>query len=192
MEDERIKKIREFATEKYSEYYMNVHILPVVRNSLMLAKKLKINPEVVEVSSYLHDIGRAKNIVGRDEKDHESVGAKKAEEFLEKLGYKDKFIERVKICIFSHSSNSLFDSKDVEVEILRNADAMAHFDSFLDLFAYFYKKDNFNIKKTVEFVKDKINRDWNKKISIPEAREIAKPKYRAIILLINSMEENLK
>ena len=54
-----MKKIIEIAKNSYTEKDYNYHILPVVKNALLLAKKLNADLEVVEIAAYLHDIGRA-------------------------------------------------------------------------------------------------------------------------------------
>jgi uncharacterized protein len=191
MANNKLEEIKKIVREKHSEEDFKLHIIPVVKNSLLLAKKLGADIEVVEVSAYLHDIGRAKYTEGADEENHHIVGEKKAEEILKKLNYDNNFIEKVKHCVLSHRGSKEPKPKTLDAKIVNTADAMAHFDSFLDLMVHFYEDYNQDLNKAISVLDAKIERDWNKKISIPEARKIAKPKYEAIKLLINSMKENM-
>lgn len=78
----------------------------------------------------------------------------------------------------------------IEAEIIASADAMAHFDSFLDLFDFFTRTCK-SFEEAIIEIETKIQRDWNKKL-IPEAKEIIKEKYEAIMLIIKSMKESMK
>jgi hypothetical protein len=72
-----------------------------------------------------------------------------------------------------------------------NADAMAHFDLFPALVRAALIKEDDNLKEAVEWLDQKIERDWNKKLTIPEARKMIKEKYEAIKLLLDSIKEYL-
>jgi uncharacterized protein len=191
MENNNLEKIKKFVKEKHSEKDFNRHIKPVVKNALLLAKKLDADINVVEVSAYLHDIGRAKYTEGANEEEHHIIGAKKAEEILKELKYGREFIEKVKHCILAHRGSKEPDPETIEAKIVNTADAMSHFDSFLDLVAVFYEDSNFDFEKTIALIDAKIDRDWNKKITIPEAKKIVRKKYDAIKLLIKSAKENM-
>lgn len=71
------------------------------------------------------------------------------------------------------------------------ADAMSHFDTFLDLVPLFSKTAG-SFEAGITDLDKKIERDWNKKLRIPEAKEIVKEKYKAIRVLLDSMKEYLK
>ena len=60
MNKEKLEKIMKIAEENYSKEDYKYHILQVVKYSLLLAKRLNADLEIVEISAYLHDIGRAK------------------------------------------------------------------------------------------------------------------------------------
>ncbi|RLJ06347.1 MAG: hypothetical protein DRP14_00175 [Candidatus Aenigmatarchaeota archaeon] len=66
---------------------------------------------------------------------------------------------------------------------------MAHFDIIPALLQVALRKENNNLEKAVNWVYDKIERDWNKKLTIPEAKEMMKEKYGAIKLLFSSMKQ---
>ena len=68
---------------------------------------------------------------------------------------------------------------------------MAHFDTFLALFEIFIVTTN-SFEDAIIKIEKKMDRNWDKKLSMPEAKQIVKEKYNAVKLLINSMKEHIK
>jgi len=181
-----VEEVRKFVEEEckkpYNEYTYEVytfHIVQVNKYAKEMAKKLGADLEIVELASWLHDIGLVK--FGRE--NHHVTGAKVAGETLGEMGYPIERIEKVKKCIVNHrgSENSLRES--VEEQIIADADAMAHFDTIGGLF-----KVNFLIQKDkdqgeiTQFIREKYINSY-KKLS-KEAKDIIKPKYEAAMLLL--------
>ena len=69
--------------------------------------------------------------------------------------------------------------------IIYNADAMAHFISFLDLYRNFVEDEG--IQKGTDLIKAKIERSWSKKLTMSEAKKLVKKEHEAICLLLNNM-----
>ncbi len=187
-----IEQIRKIAEERYCRADFKYHILPVVKNALLLAEKLEADLKVVETAAYLHDIGRASE---REEykasNDHHLLGAKEARKILEDLGCGKEFVEKVSYCVLTHRGRKEPEPESLEEKIVACADAMAHFDCFLDVFSFFLRSGD-SFESTVEKMEAKMDRNWNKKLTLPEAKEIARPKYEAIRLLIESMKEYIE
>jgi len=184
-----IEQVRAFAKEKHDPEGFQFHILPVVKNAMLLAKKLNADLEVVETAAFLHDIGVAKKIAKFEvENDHHITGSEIAGEFLLKEGCSREFVEKVKHCILTHRGRKGPRPETLEAEIVSNADAMAHFDSFLTIFGYFLKTTS-SFEEAVVEVEKKMQRDWNKKLTLPEAKEIARQKHDAIMLVLQSTME---
>ena len=190
---DKIKRIKEFVIEKHhsgdhEEGDFKYHIWPVVENALLLAEKLNANKEVVEVAALLHDIGRSEKIAGKynTENDHHIIGEKEAEKVMKEVGFEQDFIDKVKHCVLTHRGRKGPAPETVEAKIIASADAMSHFDTFLDLFDWFIKSTN-NFEEAVTSIGQKMERNWEKKL-LPEAKEMKKDKYDAIMLTIKSME----
>jgi hypothetical protein len=66
---------------------------------------------------------------------------------------------------------------------------MAHFDVLPVFFYMRSKKESF--ENAFRWVEDKIDRDWNKKLTLPEAREMMAEKYEAIKLILSTNKEYL-
>jgi putative nucleotidyltransferase with HDIG domain len=192
MSDKKIEQVRKIAEERYTKEDYDYHILPVLKNSLLLANKLNADKKVVEVSALLHDIGRAfdrNKSVRKNE--HHVIGEKETEKILNELGFEKDFTEKVKHCVLAHRGRAEIKRETLEAEIIACADAMAHFDTFLDLFDFFLETND-SIENAVFEIEIKIERDWNKKLTLPEAKEIVKEKYEAVKLLLESMKEYIK
>ena len=172
-----IEKIRQLVKKEAEEDDWKFHIYPMVNYSKKLAKILNANKEVTELAALLHDIGR----IRFSGEGHEITGSSEAEKILKQHGYSPDVINRVKHRIQAHRVGN---GKTLEARIISNADAMAHFDNIF-IFFYWQSKKGKSYGEILQWVSDKINRDWNKKITLPEAREMMKDKYIAIKLILN-------
>jgi len=186
------QKIIKLCESRYEKGDWKYHIKPVVRNALLLAKKLKADKEVVEISAYLHDIGRAhrrKMFLEENKKvpkknKHQISGAKEAIKILTKLNYDEKFIKKVEHCVLAHRGRKEPIPETLEAEIISCADSMSHFEAFLELMNLFFKTAD-SFEEAIDKIEKKIDGSW-KKLTLPEAKEIVKDKYKAIKLLLNS------
>lgn len=180
---EKVKQIveKECADLDYFDY--KYHLLPVVEYAAKLAEICDVNKEIVELSAWLHDIGRIKF----GARNHELTGAAEAERILKQFGYSDEIIEQVKHCILAHRGSGSIQPQTMEAKVVATADALAHFDMFLPLLTAIGKRGKAKDDKIIyRWIYEKMERDWNRKILIPEAMEIAEEKHRAIELLLGS------
>ena len=154
------------------------HIISVVKYAKQLAKEREADDEIVEISSWLHDIGRIKG----DPENHHISGGNYAEVFLLKYSYPIEKIERIKHCILAHRGSKNIARETVEAECITDADTLSHFDNIFSLFNLALVKKKLNIDESRNFVRDKLERSWNK--LTPKAKEIIKSKYEAAMLLL--------
>lgn len=202
--DEKIIKVREYAEKTHSPLDFKYHILSVVKNAALLAEKLNADKEVVEIASYLHDIGRATNweeldhlglpsekSKGENKKAisdvHHIVGAEKTKKILSDIGYDNEFIKKVENCILSHRGSKGPEPETVEEKIIASADAMSHYDIFPLLLIVFSKSAG-TFEELIDSIERKMQRGWEKKL-MPDAKEIVREKYEAIMLIIKSIKE---
>ena len=182
----KIEKIKEFVIRECDDFDYRYHLLPVVQYAQKLAETCNANKEVVELSAWLHDIGRIK--FGPE--NHEVTGAKEAEKILKQFGYSEEIIAQVRHCILCHRGSGSICPQTIEAEVLTTADAMAHLELFPALLAAAEKSGEVINDKICRWIYEKIERDWNKKMLIPEAKEAAKEKYEAIKLALKSRMGN--
>ncbi len=185
-----IEEIRKIAEERYCKDDFGYHVIAVVKNALLLAEKLGADLEVVEAAAWLQDIGltHKKRNELEIENEHHLLGAKEARKRLKEIGRDEEFIKKVEHCVLTHRGRKGPEPESPEAKIVACADAMAHFDTFLDLFNYFLQTND-SFEKAIIEIEKKMERNWNKKLTLPEAKEIVEPKYKAIKLLIKSMKE---
>jgi uncharacterized protein len=175
-----IKKIEALVKKQAEELDWKYHIPLVKAYALKLAEQLKADKEVVEIAALLHDIGRQR--FGPE--NHEVTGAKETVKVLQELGYDDRLIEKVRHCVEAHRGEGRFKPRTLEAKIIANADAMAHFDTVPLLLRVFGRRMSF--EESLDIVYKKIERGWNKKLTLPQAREMVKEKYEAIKIVLES------
>lgn len=149
------------------------HVESVVKHSKNLSKEYGADKEVCEIAAWLHDIDKIKG--GKE--GHHIRGAKEAEIILKKLDYPDDKIKKVCYCILTHSSDNTYPPKTLEAKIVASADSLAHFDNFLSIMQFCFKKE-YGIDKIKEKILKKANQSYDK--MMPKVKKLAKPKYDAI------------
>jgi hypothetical protein len=120
----------------------------------------------------------------KNDDDHEISGQPIADEILTKFGYPRKTIEEIKHVIATHRGSTGPEPKTITAKIIANADAMAHFDAVPWLLQIGLENNSNDLSPAVAWVRDKMERNWNTKLTLPEAKEIIKPKYEAAMLLL--------
>lgn len=183
---EKLTKIRELVKKECEEKEWRYHILPVVKYAKELAKDYKVSKETVELAALLHDIGRIKL---KDAENHHISGVPIAEKILKKYNYSKEVIEEVKHCIESHRGSKDIKPRTIIAKIIANADAMAHFD-ILPMFFYWNNEKSF--EDIVIWLKGKLKKDIDKKISFPKARKMIEKKHKAINLILDTLGEYIK
>lgn len=164
------------------------HIKAVVDNAILLANKYGADVEVVTLAALLHDIAS----VTKDEykEEHHIYGAEIAEELLNELNYEKEKINLIKKCILNHRGSRLTKKTTKEEICIADADAMAHFDNIASLFSLVYKEMNLSIDDGAKFVKDKLQRSYNKLSD--ESKEFYKNKYESAMSIFKRSDLNEK
>lgn len=182
-----IEEVRKFAeeeckkpTSKYGEEPFASHFTSVAQYCGQLADKLGADKEVVVISAWLHDIGSI--IIGR--KDHHVTGAEIAEEKLRELGYPPEKIGLIKKCILNHRGSQNNERETLEEKIVADADAMSNFDNIPGIFKAAFVYEGLDQQQGKESVKQKLSNKWNK-LHFEDSKNIIKPKYEAVMLLLS-------
>lgn len=178
---EKIKEIVKKACEN-DEWSWDHHILSVVKYAKILAERFKADKEIVEIAAWLHDITRMR---GKPQ-DHNITGAAEAEKILKELNYPQERIDKVKHCIIAHRGSESIKRETVEAECVASADAMAHFDNIPALLYVAFVKKEMNPTEGMKWIREKIERSWNK--IMPEAKDMVLPKYEAAKLILEGKD----
>lgn len=160
-------KIREEVKNGCNNYYRkngydywNDHIKYVVKNAIDLAQEYSADVEIVELGALLHDIAEVWEVGPSAE--HHIFGAKIALELLTELDYPVDKIKKVQDCIMNHRGSIDYPRNSIEEECVADADVIAHFDSIPSLFSLVYKTKKMSIVEGREYVRKKLERDYNK------------------------------
>lgn len=156
------------------------HIESVIEHSKLLAKKFNADEEVLELAAWLHDMRKMKGIYP----DHHIFGAKDAEIILRENGYPEETIQKVTHCILTHSTDKNYPPQSIEAKIFSSADALSYFDHFLSFAHWVYYIEKMTIPQGREVLLKKFQGAWDK--LMPEAKEIGKEKYDAILLILKT------
>jgi len=183
---EEVHKLWSRVDKEVYEGVFDFHVVPAARNAEKLAKLKSANIELVVVAAYLHDIG----YIGKGHMNHEIRSAKLARKILQKHGYSQQFISRVEKCIVRHSTSQKCEQWTIEDEILRNADAMAHFQCLPYIIAFSVKEGR-TLREAISWLSTKLHNDWQLKLTMPEARTLVEPCYKAAQELFRSMHRYL-
>lgn len=176
IKEELIKRCKIY-DEKYDYDFWNEHIKYVVKNAVELAKKYEADVEIVELGALLHDIAMPSEYGEREQ--HNIYGAEIAEQLLTELNYPKERIEHVKNCVLNHRGSKDRPRNTIEEQCVADADVIAHFDCIPSLFSLVYKEMDLSISEGKEYVRKKLERDYNKLSS--RTREILEDRYRNII-----------
>lgn len=157
------------------------HIKAVVDNAIILAKEYGGDIEVVTIASWLHDIASVTDYNLYEE--HHIHGAQIAKDVLSEFKYDPKKIELVQKCILNHRGSKLKEKQSIEELCVADADAISHFDSISSLFYLAYVRRKLNIEEGRLFVKNKLERSYNKLSK--KSKEVYKEKYLETMNILN-------
>lgn len=154
------------------------HIKAVVNNAVLLADNFGADKEVVIISAWLHDIASITDYKLYEK--HHIYGAEIAEGILKEFDY-DK-IELVKKCIINHRGSVNNTRLSTEEKCVADADAISHFDNVPSLLYLAYVKKNMGIEEGQNFVKNKLERSYNKLSE--ESKKLYFEKYKNAMSLL--------
>lgn len=177
-----IKKARSIAQQKYLNHYWITHIVPVVKYAKHLSQTECADIEIVELGALMHDIGKTKF----GGKDHQITGISVAEDILTEIGYSESVINIVKGCVQHHRASIEYTGDSKIEKIIRDADAISHFDMVPYLIKVGLEKHDNDFNKALTWVYHKLQRDWNDKMHFPESKRLVGEKYKASMLLLEA------
>jgi len=162
------------------EIFLN-HFIPVANYAKKLSREKNVDLELLEIASFLHDIGSIK--YGRE--NHHITGAEIAEKKLKELNYPNEKIELVKKCILNHRGSKKNILTTPEERIIAEADCLTFFDNLEGYFLWVIEGDGIKNQKSIrESVRKKVQNKWEQLSS--DARKLIKLKYEAAMLLFGN------
>ena len=165
---DRIEKIKKYVRDTMVCPGHNIeHVLRVYNLCLTLSKGEKIDHEVLEAATLLHDIGGAREMADSTGKtDHAIESAKIAKPLLEEFGFSEDKISHIQDCIISHRYKTDNKPKTLEAKLLFDADKLDALGAIgvARLFAWI-GKSNAHIYKKVDDIDLYLEDNFSKKIN---------------------------
>lgn len=156
------------------------HIELVYKIATGNAYEYGANYNIVALAALLHDVASVTNKDFTEE--HHIIGARIAEEILEKYELTEEELDLIKRCILNHRGSRLVDKTTPEEVCVADSDAMAHFYSVPSLLRMVYVEKGLSIDDGAEFVANKLERSFVKLSD--KGKELIKPHYEAAKILL--------
>lgn len=135
MKWEKLKKeAKNFALKKIEALDFNNHERFILKYVGELAPKYGGNQDLLEVATYLHDLGWFE-----DENDHANASARIARKFLTQYDVEERIISDIEKTIISHEATGKL--QDTNSRILRAADGLAIVNNIPYMFFLSWDKD---------------------------------------------------
>ncbi|MCI9077490.1 MAG: HD domain-containing protein [Lachnospiraceae bacterium] len=156
------------------------HIESVVKNAELLAKQYGADIEIVIIASWLHDIASITDYSLYEK--HHIYGAQTAKELLSSFDYEDYKIEMVQKCILNHRGSVQYNKLTLEEVCVADADAVSHFDDIPGLLYLAYVKKGLDIEHGKVFVKEKLERSYQKLSN--QSKKFYASKYNQAMMIL--------
>jgi hypothetical protein len=163
-------------------WFVSEHILEVEKHANWLCDLYpQANRDAVGLAVWFHDIGRLEGI----DDGHDQYGATEAQKVLFTNHFPQDTINLVTAACAAHRAEEL-KPVTIEAKILATADAMSHFiHSFYVRIIESRRKSN-EFHQALALIKLKLDRDFNEKISLPEAKAKIEPIYDAWCVILEN------
>ena len=156
------------------------HIESVAKNAEILAKKYGADIEIVIIAAWLHDIASVTDYNLYAE--HHIYGTQIAEEILKRFDYEEDRIQKVQKCILNHRGSVKNNKSTLEELCVADADAISHFDNVPVLLYLAYVRRGLDIEEGKGFVKNKLERSFQKLSDL--SKEFYWDKYNKIMEIL--------
>lgn len=173
-------------SNKYKSTAWSHHIAVVAKLGLALAKELKADKEIVELSAYLHDYSSIYKFSYADE--HHVHSARMAKKILDGFGMPVEKIRAVEACILEHRGRRPMKKNSLESKILASADAMSHFTELADMMYLTYGVHKYSTVEGAVWLKNKLERSWKK--IIPAGQQMIKSEHEEAMRILNQAINN--
>lgn len=146
---------------------------------------------LISVVTWLHDYGK---IVSKDG-EYERYGLEKGNAVLIELGFDKDFANRATEIVGWADKKLEVDLREapIEVQIIASADGASHLAGpFLNIFWHYDTEPEFSgktLEEMMELNRAKIEKDWTRKIVLPEARAAFEKYYQVTLVQSGHLPE---
>lgn len=188
---ENITKFRDIVKTNFSNPDFQYHKW-MVRYHLEIVERIAMeccdlypnaDRDIVQALVWFHDFGKP-----IDEKNEREVTLREGPKAMLKCGFSQDFVNKViEYWKLMEKKNEIdIKTTPIEVQIISSADGASHLTGVFYP-SYFGDGDSFEV--TQENLREKIEKDWNRKIVIPEVREAFGSRYKRALELLGEFPE---
>lgn len=185
--EEKIAAFRAHVTELaanpdfvHHKWFVEWHLKLVERIAMELCDHYpKVDRNLLTVMAWLHDYGKMLDFDRQYERDLLDKGRDE----LIKLGFDQAFANQAADYVALGDKKTDIDLRQapIEVQILSSSDGGAHLiGPFFEL--HWYENPELSVEELLERSVNKLNKDWDKKIVLPEARKAFEPLRTAALI----------
>ncbi len=168
----------------YREWIVPYHLEIVERIAMELCDIYSnANRDVVQVLVWFHDFGKPFN-----ETNEKESTAVEGIPCLRECGFSEDFITTVVNCweLMEKKNEIDLTTAPIETQIISSADGASH---MVGTFYSGYFGDGDDFTTTQKRLRQKIDIDWNRKITLPEVKEVFKDRYVRVRELLGEFPE---
>ncbi|MES2930531.1 MAG: hypothetical protein V4665_02000 [Patescibacteria group bacterium] len=157
---------------RFREWMAEYHLEIVERIALELCDiYTEANRDIVQALVWFHDFGKP-----IDEENERPITLEEGPKAMRQCGYPQEFIDKIiQYWQLMEKKNEIdIKTTPIEVQIISSADGASH---FTGVFYSNYFGNGHDFNTTQERLKEKIEKDWHKKIALPEVRKAFQARY---------------
>lgn len=158
----------------YHEWIVDYHLKIVEKIAMELCDiYTDADRDVVQALVWFHDFGKP-----LDEENERAVTLEQGSKVMQECGFSQEFINKVVECWQLMEKKNEIDLRTapIETQIVSSADGASH---FTGVFHPSYFNENISdFTTTQKRLKEKIEKDWNRKIVLPEVQKAFESHYR--------------
>jgi len=157
----------------YHEWMVEYHLKVVEKIAMELCDiYTKADRDIVQALVWFHDFGKP-----LDEKNERAVTLTEGPKVMLDCGFSQEFINKVVECWQLMEKKNEIDIRTtpIETQIVSSSDGASHFTGVF--YPSYFNEDGDNFTTTQEHLKEKIEKDWNRKIVLPEVQKAFESRY---------------
>lgn len=183
-----VKKSYQKSKQPFAKWMWQQHVPTVVVLANKLADKYGGNTNLAVAGALLHDFGDA--FIDRFDKEFETVSQQEAKQLLIKVGYQPTEIINVLYNILKpHSCRGGNVPTTIEGKVVATADAITHLKSdFYLQFCWMHLPQDKSYQQWLEWIEEKLERDFHKKIFFEDERKETLARYLAMKNVFTQLE----
>jgi hypothetical protein len=170
---EKVSNLAENESFIHHKWFLKYHLELVEKISLELNERYdEVNSDLLLGLIWIHDYGKILGI----KDDEESI--EKSRIFMQKIGFDEEYVNRVINLLEIFESKMTMDLSEapIEVKIVSTADAVSHmYGPFYQM--YCYENPEMSVEELMESNIRKLEKDWDRKIALPEVKEVLQERY---------------